>query len=117
MNTVDKITRENLRTDLPKFNVGDTVKVQVKISEGDGKTTRLQAFAGVVIAIKGSGKAQTFTIRRVSFGQGVERIFPFQSPQLQSVSVEKRGVVRRAKLYYLRDKVGKSARIKEKRKF
>ena len=111
MNALDKINNENLveRTD---FNVGDTVKVQVRITEGD--KTRLQAFSGVVLARKGSGITETFTVRRVSFGQGVERVFPLNSPMVDSIEVERRGIVRRAKLYYLRDKVGKASRVKEK---
>lgn len=115
MNTLEKIARENLRTDLPEFGVGDTIKVQVRITEG--KTTRLQAFSGVVIARKNAGIAETVTLRRVTFGQGVERIFPLNSPNVDSIEVERRGVVRRSKLYYLRNKVGKAARIKEKKSF
>jgi large subunit ribosomal protein L19 len=115
MNVLGKIVRENLKEEAPDFNVGDTVKVQVKISEG--KNTRLQAFSGVVIAKKGAGIAETFTVRRVAYGQGVERVFPLHSPMVDSVDVERHGVVRRAKLYYLRDKVGKSARIKEKSRY
>lgn len=115
MNVLGKIARENLKEEAPDFNVGDTVKVQVKISEG--KNTRLQAFSGVVIAKKGAGIAETFTVRRVAYGQGVERVFPLHSPMVDSVDVERHGVVRRAKLYYLRDKVGKSARIKEKSRY
>ena len=115
MNTLHKIARENLRDDIPEFKVGDTVKVQIRISEG--KTSRLQAFTGTVICRKGAGMSETFTVRRVSYGQGVEKVFPLQSPKVDSVTVEKKGVVRRAKLYYLRDKVGKSARIREERNF
>jgi len=114
VNALDKINSENL-IERPDFNVGDTVKVQVRITEG--KNTRLQAFSGVVLAKKGSGIGETFTVRRVAYGQGVERVFPLNSPMVDSIEVERRGVVRRAKLYYLRDKVGKSARIKEKRSF
>ena len=114
MNALDKLNKENL-IERPDFNVGDTVKVQVRISEGD--KTRLQAFSGVVLARKGSGISETFTVRRVAYGQGVERVFPLNSPMVDSIEVERRGVVRRSKLYYLRDKVGKSARVKEKRDF
>ena len=114
MNALDKINNENL-VERKDFNVGDTVKVQVRITEGD--KTRLQAFSGVVIAKKGSGITETFTVRRVAYGQGVERVFPLNSPMVESVDVERRGVVRRSKLYYLREKVGKSARVKEKRNF
>ena len=115
MNILEKLTKENLKENVTKFNVGDTVKVQVRITEG--KTTRLQAFSGVVIARKHSGIAETFTVRRVIAGQGVERVFPIQSPMVDSITVERRGDVRRAKLYYLRDKVGKSARVKEKSRY
>ena len=108
---MQQIARENERTDLPAFNVGDTVKIQYRIV--DGNNSRLQAFQGNVIAIKNSGNSKTFTLRRVTFGQGVERTFPFNSPNLESVSVERKGRVRRSKLYYLRDKIGKAARIKE----
>ena len=115
MNVLDKIANENLKEDVTKFNVGDTVKVQVRITEG--KTTRLQAFSGVVIAKKGSGISETFTVRRVIAGQGVERVFPLNSPAVESISVEREGDVRRAKLYYLRDKVGKAAKVKAKSQF
>ena len=115
MNILEKLTKENLKENVTKFNVGDTVKVQVRITEG--KTTRLQAFSGVVIARKHSGIAETFTVRRVIAGQGVERVFPIQSPMVDSITVERRGDVRRAKLYYLRDKVGKAARVKEKSRY
>lgn len=114
MNALDKLNKENL-IERPDFNVGDTVKVQVRITEGD--KTRLQAFSGVVLAKKGSGITETFTVRRVAYGQGVERVFPLNSPMVDSIEVERRGIVRRAKLYYLREKVGKSARVKEKRTF
>ena len=114
VNALDKINSENL-VERADFNVGDTVKVQVRITEGD--KTRLQAFSGVVLAKKGSGITETFTVRRVAYGQGVERVFPLNSPMVESVEVERRGIVRRSKLYYLRDKVGKSARVKEKRDF
>ena len=115
MDLLDKISRENVREDVADFNVGDTVKVNVKITEGTN--TRIQAFSGVVIAKKGAGIAETFTVRRVTFGQGVERVFPVNSPMIDSVKVERKGIVRRSKLYYLRDKVGKSARITEKRDY
>ena len=114
MNTMQKIARENERTDLPEFNVGDLLKIQYRIV--DGANSRLQAFSGNVIAIKNQGNSKTFTLRRVSFGNGVERTFPFNSPNLDSVTVERKGRVRRAKLYYLREKIGKSARIKEVKK-
>lgn len=111
MNKMQQIARENERTDLPAFNVGDSVKIQYRIV--DGNNSRLQAFQGNVIAIKNGGNSKTFTLRRVTFGQGVERTFPFNSPNLESLTVERKGRVRRAKLYYLRDKIGKAARIKE----
>ena len=114
MNALDKLNKENL-IERPDFNVGDTVKVQVRISEG--KNTRLQAFTGMVLAKKGSGINATFTVRRVAYGQGVERVFPVNSPMVESIEVERRGIVRRAKLYYLRDKVGKAARIQERRDY
>ena len=115
MNLLDKIANENLKESVTKFNVGDTVKVQVRITEG--KNTRLQAFTGVVIARKGSGIAETFTVRRVIAGQGVERVFPLQAPSVETITVEREGLVRRAKLYYLRDKVGKSAKVKAKSRY
>ena len=114
MNALDKLNKENI-VERNDFSVGDTVKVQVRITEGD--KTRLQAFSGVVLAKKGSGITETFTVRRVAYGQGVERVFPLNSPMVESVEVERRGIVRRAKLYYLRDKVGKSARVREKRDY
>lgn len=114
MNTLDKLNKENL-IERPEFNVGDTVKVQVRISEG--KNTRLQAFTGMVLARKGSGIKETFTVRRVAYGQGVERVFPVNSPMIESIDVERRGIVRRSKLYYLRNKVGKAARIRERREY
>lgn len=113
MNIVDKIRNENLRTDLTEFAVGDTVKVFVKIVEGT--TERIQQFMGTVIARRGSGIEETFTVRRVVSGHGVERVFPKNSPRIDHVEVVRRGDVRRAKLYYLRDKVGKAARVKEAR--
>ncbi len=113
MNIVDKIRNENLRTDLADFAVGDTIKVFVKIVEGT--TERIQQFMGTVIARRGTGIEETFTVRRVVSGNGVERVFPKNSPRIDHVEVVRRGDVRRAKLYYLRDKVGKAARVKEAR--
>jgi large subunit ribosomal protein L19 len=107
-----KAIEESFRKDIPEFNIGDTVKVFVKVIEGDKE--RLQPFEGIVIARKGSGTKETATVRKVSFGVGVERMFPLHSPIIDRIKVVKRGVVRRAKLYYLRDKKGKSAKIKEK---
>lgn len=102
-----------LRTDLPDFQVGDTVRVDTKVTEGN--RTRIQAFEGVVIAINNRGVGKSFTVRKISFGEGVERIFPYSSPLLSAVVVVARGKVRRAKLYYLRDLRGKAARIKSDR--
>jgi large subunit ribosomal protein L19 len=96
----------------PEFRPGDTVRVNVKIKEGERE--RVQAYEGVVIARSGSGHHETFTVRKISFGEGVERVFPVLSPNIESIEVRRRGVVRRAKLYYLRDRRGKSARIAER---
>ena len=97
---------------VPGFRVGDTVRVSVNIREGERE--RIQAFEGTVIARKGSGVAETFTVRRVAYGVGVERVFPLHSPNVKDIKVVRRGKVRRAKLYYLRDRVGKAAKVKEK---
>ena len=113
MTILDKIRKEQVRENRHEFNVGDTVKISVKIVEGDNE--RIQQFQGVVIARHGSGIEETFTVRRVQAGQGVERVFPINSPRLEKVEVVRRGAVRRAKLYYLRDKVGRDARVKELR--
>ena len=113
MNTVDQIESAYLRDDLPEFSPGDTVRVNVRVVEGGRE--RIQIFEGVVIARNGGGARASFTVRKLSFGVGVERIFPLHAPIIQSIEVVRRGDVRRAKLYYLRDRVGKSARIKEKR--
>lgn len=110
MNTIEKIRQENLKTDLPVMNVGDTVQVGVRIIEG-GKE-RIQNFSGIVIAKKGTGIASTITLRRVQAGQGVERVFPVHSPRLASFKVTRRGLTSHAKLYYLRDLVGKAAKVK-----
>ena len=107
------VQQEGLRTDLPPFRPGDTVKVMVRVREGDKE--RLQAFEGVCIARKGAGISATFTVRKVSAGVGVERIFPTHSPNVSSVELLRRGKVRRAKLYYLRKLTGKATRIKEKK--
>lgn len=111
MNLIQAV-EEGFKRDLGVFNIGDTVKVFVKVIEGDKE--RIQPYQGVVIARKGSGARETFMVRKVSFGVGVERIFPVCSPHIDRIEVIKRGDVRRAKLYYLRDKKGKSAKIKEK---
>ena len=113
MPAVEKVAQAQLRENLPQFHPGDTLRVHVKIKEGDKE--RVQPFEGVVIARRGRGIQKTFTLRRVSFGVGVERIFPLHSPTLQNIEVIRSGKVRRAKLYYLRGKKGKKAtRIKEK---
>lgn len=113
MNTVDQIESAYLRDDVPDFGPGDTVRVNVRVVEGGRE--RIQIFEGVVIARNGGGARASFTVRKLSFGVGVERIFPLHAPIIHSVEVVRRGDVRRAKLYYLRDRVGKAARIKEKR--
>jgi large subunit ribosomal protein L19 len=113
MRELATIQQEGLRTDLPPFRPGDTLKVMVRVREGDKE--RLQAFEGVCIARKGAGISATFTVRKVSAGVGVERIFPTHSPNVGSVEVMRRGKVRRAKLYYLRKLTGKATRIKEKK--
>ena len=112
MNLMDKINNEQVK-ETPSFCIGDTVKVHSKIIEGE--TERIQIFKGIVIARKGSGIQETFTVRRVAFGNGMERVFPLNSPRIAKIEVERKGKVRRSKLYYLRDRVGKSARVKEKR--
>jgi large subunit ribosomal protein L19 len=103
----DKIEGEQFRKDSPKFEVGDSVRVHTKVVEGDKE--RIQAFAGVVIGIRGRGLNQTFTVRRISYGEGVERIFPTHSPRVDRIEVEREGAVRRAKLTYLRGRIGKGA--------
>lgn len=113
MKSTDLIDQRSLRTDLPEFGPGDTVKVNVRVVEGSRE--RIQVFQGVVIRRQGSGVAETFTVRKVSFGVGVERTFPVHSPMVSSIEIVSRGDVRRAKLYYLRDRVGKAAKVKEKR--
>ncbi len=113
MNTLDQVEAAHLRDDIPDFGPGDTVRVHVRVVEGGRE--RVQAFEGVVIARKGGGLRETFTVRKVSFGVGVERIFPLHAPIIHSIEVVRRGDVRRAKLYYLRKRVGKATRIKEKR--
>lgn len=111
MNIIDQIEKEQLRNDIAPFNVGDTVKVHVKVKEGDKE--RIQVYEGVVIAKKGSGIRETFTVRRISFGIGVERTFPTNSPRIDKVVVVRKGKVRRAKIYYIRDLSGKAAKVKE----
>ena len=111
MDALKIISANSIKKDLPKFNIGDTVKVHVNIREGERE--RIQMFEGTVIARKGSGVAETFTVRRVSYGVGVERVFPLHSPNVKGVDVIRKGKVRRSKLYYLRDRVGKAAKVKE----
>ena len=111
MNVIDAIEREQLKSDIPTFRPGDTVRVHVRVIEGDKE--RIQAFEGVCIGRKGSANRETFTVRKVSYGVGVERVFPLHSPRIDKIEVVNRGVVRRAKLYYLRDLSGKAARLKE----
>ena len=113
MNTLDQVEAADLRDDLPNVNPGDTVRVHVRVAEGGRE--RIQAFEGVVISRDGGGLSETFTVRKVSFGVGVERIFPLHAPIIQKIEIARKGAVRRAKLYYLRDRVGKATRIKEKR--
>lgn len=113
MELLDKISREGLRTDVPTFDSGDTIKVMVRVREGDKE--RLQAYEGVVIARRGGGINETITVRKVSAGVGVERVFPVHSPMYASIEVMRRGRVRRAKLYYLRRLSGKKSRITEDR--
>lgn len=112
MNPTDLVDQQNLR-EVPDFAPGDSLKVHVKVSEGGRE--RVQVFQGVVLKRQGSGARETFTVRKVSFGVGVERTFPVHSPVIDKIEVVSRGDVRRAKLYYLRDRVGKAAKIKEKR--
>ena len=112
-NVIDELNGATLRDDVPAFRAGDTIKVHVKVVEGN--RSRIQVFQGVVIKVQGSGVGRTFTVRKVSFGVGVERTFPLHSPIFDSIEVVTRGDVRRAKLYYLRNLRGKAAKIKERR--
>ncbi len=111
MNLVQSIQAEQMKSELPAFQVGDTVRVSFKIVEG--KTERVQAYEGLVIAIKNAGIGKTFTVRKNSYGVGVERVFPLNSPRVEKVEVLRRGKVRRSKLYYIRTKVGKKSKVKE----
>ncbi len=113
MKTLQEVENEYLRSDLPEFRAGDTLRVHVKVSEGDKQ--RIQVFQGVVIARRGNGTGESFTVRKMSGGIGVERVFPIHSPMLDKIEVVRRGRVRRAKLYYLRGLRGKAARIEERR--
>jgi large subunit ribosomal protein L19 len=113
MNTLDELDAQSIRTDLPAFRAGDTLKVYARVVEGN--RSRIQIFQGVVIRRQGGGLRETFTVRKVSFGVGVERTYPLNSPALDRIEIVTRGDVRRAKLYYLRELRGKKAKIKEKR--
>lgn len=112
MDALKVISQDSTKNEFPSFNIGDTVRVSVNIKEGERE--RIQMFEGTVIARKGSGIAETFTVRRVSYGVGVERVFPVHSPNVRDVKVVRYGKVRRSKLYYLRDRLGKAAKVKEK---
>ncbi len=112
MDALKQIAADSLKAEPAQFEIGDTVRVDVKIREGDRE--RIQAFEGTVIARKGSGVGETFTVRRVSYGVGVERVFPLHSPNVAGVKVIRHGKIRRSKLYYLRDRVGKAAKVKER---
>ncbi|MGI5888749.1 MAG: 50S ribosomal protein L19 [Oscillospiraceae bacterium] len=111
MDAVKMMTKDCIREDMPEFSIGDTVRVSVRIKEGEHQ--RIQMYEGTVIARQHGGVNETFTVRRISYGVGVERIFPINSPNVEKVEVVRHGRVRRAKLYYLRDRSGKSARVKE----
>ena len=113
MQPTDLVDQQNLRDDIPDFNPGDTVKVHVRVVEGNRQ--RVQVFEGVVLRRQGSGVRETFTVRKLSFSVGVERTFPVHSPVIEKIEVVTQGDVRRAKLYYLRDRIGKRAKVKEKR--
>ena len=112
MDLIKKVENEQIKDGIENFNIGDTVKVYFKIVEGQSE--RVQVFEGVVIAVKNSGIRKTFTVRKISYGVGVERIFPLHSPRIEKIEVTRKGRVRRAKLYYLRGKIGKASKIKEK---
>lgn len=112
MDIIQVLESEQLRSDIPAFEVGDTVKVFIKVVEGTRE--RLQAFEGTVIAKKHGSSRETFTVRRVSYGVGVEKVFPLHSPRIDHIDIVRRGRTRRAKLYYLRDRVGKAAKVKER---
>ncbi|NNG78319.1 50S ribosomal protein L19 [Brevibacterium luteolum] len=113
MQKLDIVDNKSMKTDIPEFRAGDTVDVAVRVIEGS--RSRIQMFKGVVIRRQGAGISETFTVRKISFGVGVERTFPLHSPTVERIDVVSRGIVRRAKLYYLRDLRGKAARIREKR--
>ncbi len=112
MDVIKALEQEQLRSDLPVVSIGDYVKVHLKVKEGNRE--RIQIFEGTVIAKKGSGLKETFTVRRLSYGVGVERILPVHSPKISAIEIVRKGKIRRAKLYYLRDRVGKAAKVREK---
>ena len=112
MDIIKTITESQIRTDLPELCIGDTVKVHVKVKEGNRE--RIQVFEGTIICKKHGGISETFTVRRVSYGVGVERTFPVNSPKIAKIEVVRKGKVRRAKLYYIRERVGKAAKVKER---
>ena len=112
MDQIQAFTNEQLKTEVPQFGIGDSVRVYLRITEGEKQ--RIQLFEGTVIAKRGGGVSQTFTVRRVSYGVGVEKTFPLHSPNVTKIEVFREAKVRRAKLYYLRDRVGKAAKVKEK---
>ena len=112
MELIKAFTKEQLKTEVPVLNIGDTVKVHNRIKEGTRE--RIQIFEGTIIAKRGGGISETFTVRRISYGIGVEKTFPVHSPNVEKVEIVRRGKVRRAKLFYLRDRVGKSAKVKER---
>ena len=111
MDALKLISQDSVKAEIPQFDIGDTVRIDVNIREGERE--RIQVFEGTVIARKGSGISETFTVRRISYGVGVERVFPLHSPNVKGVTVVRKGRVRRAKLYFLRDRIGKAAKVKE----
>lgn len=115
MDLIKLVEQENIKSDIPEFHVGDTVKVHVKVVEG--KRERIQVFEGIVIKRQNGGARETFTVRKISYGVGVERTFPVNSPKIDKIEVVRLGKVRRAKLYYLRDRVGKATKVKEKTRY
>lgn len=115
MDLLKLVEQESIRSDLPQFNVGDTVKVHVKVVEG--KRERIQVFEGIVLKRQNGGARETFTVRKISYGVGVERTFPLNSPRIEKIEVTRFGKVRRAKLYYLRNRVGKATKVKEKGRY
>ena len=112
MDFIKSLTEEQIRTDLPELRIGDTVKVYFKVREGSRE--RVQMFEGTIIKKRGTGISETFTVRRISYGVGVERVFPVNSPKIDKIEISRTGKVRRAKLYYLRDRVGKATKVKER---